>query len=69
MENGAFAFLEQMLHFPYYFQIHDISKALLLSNNKSKKEVKDQESIHPSTTPDPGYQWECNKLTSLAEND
>ena len=28
MENGAFALLEQMLHFPYYyFQIHDISKA------------------------------------------
>ena len=28
MENGAFAPEEQMLHFPYYFQIHDISKAL-----------------------------------------
>ena len=27
MENGAFAPKEQMLHFPYYFQIHDISKA------------------------------------------
>ena len=25
---------------------------------KSKKEGKDQESIQPSTTPDPGYQWE-----------
>ena len=23
MENGAFALLEQMLHFPSYFQIHD----------------------------------------------
>ena len=23
MENGAFALLEQMLHFPLYFQIHD----------------------------------------------
>ena len=22
MENGAFALLEQMLHFPLYFQIH-----------------------------------------------
>ena len=31
MENGAFAPKEQMLHFPYYFQIHDISKALLWS--------------------------------------
>ena len=27
MENGAFALLEQMLHFPKYFQIHDNSKA------------------------------------------
>ena len=27
MENGAFALLEQMLHFPLYFQIHDISNA------------------------------------------
>ena len=24
MENGAFAPVEQMLHFPYYFQIYDI---------------------------------------------
>ena len=30
---------------------------------KSKKDGKDQESIHSSTTPDPGYQWESNKLT------
>ena len=30
---------------------------------KSKKEGKDQESIQSSTTPDPGYQWESNKLT------
>ena len=26
MENGAFAPKEQILHFPYYFQIDDISK-------------------------------------------
>ena len=26
MENGGFAPKEQMLHFPQYFQIHDISK-------------------------------------------
>ena len=31
MENGAFAPKEQMLHFPSYFQIHDISMALLWS--------------------------------------
>ena len=24
---------------------------------------KDQESIQSSTTPDPGYQWECDKST------
>ena len=30
---------------------------------KSKKEGKDQGSIQSSTTPDPGYQWESNKLT------
>ena len=27
MENGAFAPKEQMLHFPQYFKIIDISKA------------------------------------------
>ena len=27
MEDRAFAPKEQMLHFPLYFQIHDISKA------------------------------------------
>ena len=27
MENGAFAPEEQILHFPLYFQIHDISWA------------------------------------------
>ena len=27
------------------------------------KDGKDQESIQSSTTPDPGYQWESNKLT------
>ena len=28
MENGAFAPKEQMIHFPKYFQVHDIPKAL-----------------------------------------
>ena len=31
MENGAFALLEQRLHFPLYFQIRDISKAFMWS--------------------------------------
>ena len=30
---------------------------------QSKKDGKDQESIQSSSTPDPGYQWESNKLT------
>ena len=30
---------------------------------QNKKDGKDQESIQSSTTPDPGYQWESNKLT------
>ena len=30
---------------------------------QSKKEGIDQESIHSSTTPDPGYQWESEKFT------
>ena len=29
----------------------------------SKKEDKDQESIQPSNTPDPGYQWESDNVT------
>ena len=29
---------------------------------QSKKEGKDQESIQSSTTPDPGYQWECDNV-------
>ena len=33
------------------------------SDNQSKKGRKDQESIQSSTTPEPGYQWESDKLT------
>ena len=32
---------------------------------RSKQGCKDQESIQSSTTPDPGYQWESDKLTDL----
>ena len=31
---------------------------------QSKKEDKDQESILSSTTPDPGYQWESDNVTT-----
>ena len=33
------------------------------TTNQSTKEGKDEESIQSSTTTDPGYQWESNKLT------
>ena len=36
MEIGAFAPNEQMLHFPKYCQVHDISKALLWSKVSNK---------------------------------
>ena len=32
-------------------------------HSENKKEGKGQESIHPSTTPDPGYQWESDNVT------
>ena len=32
-------------------------------NGENKKGCKDQEPIQSSTTPDPGYQWERDKLT------
>ena len=38
------------------------------NNMKSKKWCKDQESIQSSTTPDPGYQWESDKLTEDTES-
>ena len=37
--------------------------------NQSKKRCKDQESIQSSTTPDPGYQWESEKLTVDTTNE
>ena len=36
---------------------------------KSKEGCKYQESIQSSTTPDPGYQWESDKLTVDTTND
>ena len=39
MENGAFAPKEQMLHFPYFFQIHNISKVLLWSKGLTLKNL------------------------------
>ena len=36
---------------------------------KSKYGCKDQESIQSSTTPDPGYQWESDRLTVDTTNE
>ena len=36
---------------------------------ESKYWCKDQESIQSSTTPDPGYQWESDKLTVDTANE
>ena len=36
---------------------------------QSKKGCKDQESIQSSTLPDPGYQWESDKLTADTTNE
>ena len=38
-------------------------------HKKSKSGCKDQESIQSSTTPDPGYQWESDKLTVDTTNE
>ena len=46
MENGAFSPKEQMLHFPYYFQIHDISSFSFSEIYKivSQKQIDDENS-------------------------
>ena len=41
----------------------------LCNIKKSKKGCNDQESIQSSTTPDPGYQWESDKLTADTTNE
>ena len=42
------------------------TKTVMKQNDQSKKEGEDQESIHLSTIPDPGYQWESdNKVYNV----
>ena len=36
--------------------------------HQSKERCKDQELIQSSTTPDPGYQWESDRLTEDTPN-
>ena len=42
---------------------------LKITKLQSKEGCKDQESIQLSTTPDPGYQWESDKLTVDTTNE
>ena len=41
------------------------AKSVNASGPQSKSGCKDQESIQSRTTPDPGYQWESDKLTVI----
>ena len=54
----------------YLFKIHSREIAQEWSKEEqSKSGCKDQESIQSSTTPDPGYQWESDKLTEDTTNE
>ena len=56
---GNTAFFSQKYPVPHCSESNNIGDWLL----QSKKCGKDQESIQSSTTHDPCYQWESNKLT------
>ena len=61
--SGSFcnsAFFSPKYQLPQGSESNNIGDWLI----QSKKDGKDQESIQSSTTPDPGYQWESNKLTA-----
>ena len=55
------------LFFLYFFQIKEVLDSTIsfaiADMFISKLECKDQESIQSCKTPDPGYQWESDKLT------
>ena len=60
--SGSFcdsAFFSPKFPLPQRSESNNIGDWLI----QSKKDGKDQESIQSSTTPDPGYPWESNKLT------
>ena len=52
-----------MLYSDYLRSFNSFHISLKLKSNESKQGCKVQESIQSSTTPDPGYQWESDKLT------
>ena len=45
------------------YQTQILPQTYPVLQNESKQGCKDQESLQSSTTSDPGYQWESNKLT------
>ena len=51
-------FMSQVIR--WYDLIHSMRYS---TQDQSKKEGKDQESIQSSTTPDPGYRWESDNFT------
>ena len=55
----AISFISPKYPLPQRSESNNIDDWLI----QSKKDGKDQESIQSSTTPDPGYQCESNKLT------
>ena len=57
-------FHRDVFHF-YFCLFEDVTYC----RDLSKKRCKDQESIQSSTTPDPGYQWESDKLTEDTTNE
>ena len=54
------------MHETQYGLLHHITN---LQNVESKLGCKDKESIQSSTIPDPGYQWESDKLTVDTTNE
>ena len=50
-------------------QLNERHLTVSVSLYKSKYGCKDQESIQSSTTPDPGYKWESDKLTVDTTNE
>ena len=61
---GSGSFCNSVFFSPKYsLRLHSESNNIGDWLIQSKKDGKDQELIQSSTTPDPGYQWESNKVT------
>ena len=69
--NTTFRYLDDILNIDNVYFESMVSQIYPseLQLNKIKKGCKDQESIQSSTTPDPRYQWESDKLTADTTNE